>query len=156
MKKIYVYLVGLMACIAFQSCACVALKRMNDRHITHYVQKNLGDVTAVADTLRRMAGNPTQRFPVSSLPDDLRKKVAILGEEATVSFPENYPYRKDEPCDSVVVFEHTSILLGVRELIYDFSVITQPVNEDRQYRNFYGFIRIAPRIYIRRSQIPLM
>lgn len=156
MKKIHVYLIALIACIAFQSCACVTLKRMNDRRITRYVAKHLEDVYAVSDTIRRMAANPTQRFPVNSLPDHLRKKVAILGEEATVSFQENYPYRQGEPCDSVVVFEHISILLGVRELIYDFSVITQPVNENRQYRNWYGFIRIAPRIYIRRSQIPLM
>ena len=156
MNKISCYLIGLIACMALPSCACVALKRMNDRHITRYVNKHLDAVYAAADTLRQLTGRSPQTFPLDTLPDKLLRQVAGLGEEATVSFQENYPYNKHEPCDSVVVFEHTSILLGVREIIYDFSVVAQPITEYRQYRNFYGFIRIAPRIYLRRSQIPLM
>ncbi|TWV97950.1 hypothetical protein [Chitinophaga pinensis] len=63
MKKICFFLMGLMACITFQCCACVALKRMNDRHITRYVNKHLGDVSAAADTYVRWPAIPRNDFP---------------------------------------------------------------------------------------------
>lgn len=157
MKKDRAILICLIASLALQSCACVALKKSNDRRISRYVNKHLVEIYALGDTLRHMTLKPQQHFLPDSLPHgQLRKHMAHLGEEVTVSFPESFPKTKEEPCDSVVVFEYTSLLLGVREIIYDFSVLEQPVEERKNYRYFYGFKRIAPRIYIRRSQIPMM
>lgn len=82
----------------------------------------------------------------------------MLGDGTTVDFRKGYCPQNDsiEPCDSVVIFQRMSILLGIREVIYDFSANQKSYRDDLGYRNYYSFRKAAPKIYIRRRQIPMM
>ncbi|PSL23729.1 hypothetical protein [Chitinophaga ginsengisoli] len=161
MKRILLTCIGLCSLLLFSSCACVPLRKYNDKRLTRYINRNLPSIHVLGDTLRALARNHDgeYRFLTDTLKSQtLKKTMSALGYETSVCFKQQYPYDacNEVPCDSVIIFQQMSILLGVREVIYDFSVHPKSYPESLQYRNFYSFRKAAPNIYIRRRQIPMM
>jgi hypothetical protein len=84
----------------------------------------------------------------------LRKKLQGLGS-ITVTFQENLN-RTDEPVDSIVTFLEPTVLLGWREVVYDFSARQRTFPDDKKDRSNYIFVKVADRLYYRRRPLPLM
>lgn len=143
--------------VFFSSCACVPLRKYNDKRVSRFVNKNLQSVYTLSDSLK-LAAKSNNKYDTESKGAQIKKIMKMLGDETTVYFDKNYYPQADsiEPCDSVVIFKRFSMLLGIREVIYDFSENQKSYRDDLGYRNYYSFRKAAPRIYIRRSQIPMM
>jgi hypothetical protein len=161
MKSTLLSCIGFCIILFISSCACVPLRKYHDKRLTKYINRNLPSIHALRDSLLVLANNSNYDYPHSK--DTLKglrlnKDMNALGYEASVYFKQKYPYDncKDVPCDSVIIFKQISILLGVREIICDFSANPKSYPQDLHYRNFYSFRKVAPNIYIRRSPIPMM
>jgi len=159
MKNILLAGVGLYLIAFFSSCACVPLRKYNDRRLTKYINRNLPSIHTLRDSLLALAQNSNYDYQHDTLKSrQLREAMSALGYETSVYYKQQYPYDpcNEVPCDSVIIFKQMSVLLGVREVIYDFSVNPKSYPEYLQYRNFYSFKKAAPTVYIRRRPIPMM
>jgi len=151
--------VGLYIIVFLSSCACVPLRKYNDRRLTKYINRNLPSIHMLSDSLLALAQNSNYDYQHDTLKSQqLRGAMSALGYETSVYFKQQYPYDActKVPCDSIIVFKQMSLLLGVREVIYDFSVNPKSYREYLQYRDFYSFKKAAPNVYIRRRPIPMM
>ncbi|SHN12731.1 hypothetical protein [Chitinophaga sp. CF418] len=159
MKRILLSCIGLCSLLFFASCACVPLRKYNDKRLTRYINRNLPSIHTLSDSLLVLANNNNYDYPHYTLKSQqLRNAMSALGLETSVYYKQQYPYDpcNEVPCDSVIIFKQMSILLGVREVIYDFSMNPKSYPEYLQYGNFYSFKKAAPNVYIRRRPVPMM
>ncbi len=159
MKNILLVSGSICLLLFFSSCACVPLKKYHDKRVSRFINRNLQSVYALGDSVRA-AATGDKKYPGERTLKDfhVKKSMKKLGDGTTVYFDKKYYPLTDsiEPCDSVVIFERMSILLGIREIIYDFSENQKTYRDNPGYRNYYSFRQAAPKIYIRRRQIPMM
>lgn len=159
MKCILLSCFGLCIILFISSCACVPLRKYNDKRLTRYINRNLPAIQALGDSLLVLANNSNYEYSHDTLKSrQLKTAMSALGYETSVYYKQQYPYDPCDrvPCDSVIIFKQMSVLLGVREVIYDFSANPRPYAQDLHYRNFYSFRKVRPNIYIRRRPVPMM
>jgi hypothetical protein len=87
----------------------------------------------------------------------LKDKLLMLGSKAYVYFKRSGKPVETEPYDSVVVFSSVT-LLGKVEIFYEFSETKREYKVYGSYKWYdnHSFVKIAPRIYLKRSEIPFM
>jgi hypothetical protein len=133
----------LLICLLLPSC--IALQKRDNRKAIRYVNKHHDEVYAIADSL-------SKKGPLVTDSSDF----TALGRKISVFLQHTYRIDKDEPIDSIVVFEKWSFFLGIREIIYDFSANPKTYRDVTGYKNLDHFKKIAPRLYISRKAIPIM
>jgi hypothetical protein len=136
--------------------SCVVLKVNRDHKDIEFVKNNehlYYEKALAAVTYAYKTG--IQHIRTDSIHDTaLRKKLQGLGS-ITVTFQENLN-RTDEPIDSIVTFLETTVLLGWREVVYDFAARQRTFPDDKKDRSNYIFVKVADRLYYRRRPLPLM
>jgi hypothetical protein len=146
----------LLATAAFLIPSCTVLKTMRDHKDIRYVRDNehLYHEKAVA-AVTYAYNTGIHDIRTDTLQDKkLRKKLQGLGS-ITVTFGQkgNEP---DEPADSIVTFLTPTLLLGWREVVYDFSARQRTYPTDRSNIASYIFVNVGNRIYYRRRPFPMM
>jgi hypothetical protein len=128
-----------LSCILLTT-SCVALKERDDRQTAKYVKRHIEKYYHRSDSLVAAAQN-------SNLSLD-KNRVQVVFKSAS--------FYRDEPNDSVVIYKDMT-LLGITEVIYDFSVLPLEYPQDSSYKGDQkAFIQIAPRLYLKRRPVPLM
>jgi len=162
MKSIRLASIGLYIILFFSSCACVPLRKYHDKRLTKYINRNLPAIHTLSDSLLVLADNKNCEYKhwYDTLKNpQLKKTMFALGYETSVYYSkQQYPYDDCNavPCDSVIIFKQMSILLGVREVIYNFSVNPKSYPEFLHYWNYHSFKKATSNVYIRRRPIPMM
>lgn len=139
--------------------SCSSLRKRDNKNIVKAVNKHLESVYATADTMIILAHHKEFNIKVDTLTNPvLKHKLVVLGDKASVYFKRNnQPVSQEEPYDSVVVFS-TITPLGYVQILYEFSEIKRsyPVYASYKWYDNHSLIKIAPRIYLKRGEIPFM
>jgi hypothetical protein len=146
----------LLSATLLSMTSCVVLKTTRDRKDIRFVKDNehlYHEKALAAVTYAYNTG--IHNIRTDTLNDkSLRKKLQGLGS-ITVTFAQGSD-RTDEPVDSIVTFLAPTLLLGWREVVYDFSARQRTFPDDRSTRSSYIFVKVADRIYYRRRPFPMM
>lgn len=132
---------------------CIASKRSTDKAIARQVTRNVAFVKEAAEFAVSVTYNkPETSFWAKDVADKrMQRKIASLGNEVRVT----YNGSQDEIPDSTVTFRSMT-LFGVTEIIYDFAAAPRQVPANTKNRKDYYFVKLAERIYYRRTPVPMM
>jgi hypothetical protein len=153
LKSLQAYL----ACSLFISLVsgCIMSKKATDRSTIKSLQKKPEVVKELAAyAISSSINEKRNEFYAKDIEDEaIRKKILSLGGHVRVTY--NQPGYSRELTDSNVTFSSVTFF-GKTEIIYDFAATERNFSNDTTDKKQYYFIKVADRIYYRRSPMPLM
>lgn len=145
-------------CICLVISSCSVLRKRDNKKIVKAINKHIESVYATADTMLTLANHEELYIVADTLTNPvLKNKLLMLGNKAYVYFKRSGGSVDTEPYDSVVVFSSITPL-GKVEIFYEFAETKREyqVYESYKWYDNHSFIKIAPGIYLKRSEIPFM
>jgi hypothetical protein len=123
---------------------------------TRYLRENADEIESMVKycLLFGMENNITF-FEIDSLANNsTKKKLSWYGTSVQIKYDDEYTSSTD--FDSTVIFTRTTLLRGVREVIFDFSARTKDRDVYFTRRRDPYLIKVTDRIYYRRRPFPIM
>lgn len=131
---------------------CFVSKMDSDESHVTFARKNAGMIKEMAEyAVLFCETNKLHSFAAGQVANKaVRKKISRLGNEITV-FYNGY----EVTTDSVVTFKYITLLHGVQEYAYDFSLVPKNIGDQRQPGETLRR-QVTERIYYIRRPFPIM
>ncbi|MEO7044159.1 MAG: hypothetical protein ABI091_02545 [Ferruginibacter sp.] len=134
---------------------CIISKRAKDKSITRYARNNQEFIKEAATfSIAVTLDKHDKKFYVKDVEDSqMRTKISSLGTSVTVTFQKDL-FPQEIPDSNVTFYSVTN--QGLLEVIYDFASRDRIFPDNVSSKSNYYFVKVADRIYYKRSYIPQM
>jgi hypothetical protein len=140
---------------AIASNSCSLIRKSKNKSVINFARKHTELIKECASfAISVTIDKKINRFACKDIKDkEIQNKIRSLGVNVSVNYSDGGDY---EINDSIVSFETTSVSMGVTEIIYDFAYNPRSFSDRGSRNGEYYFVKVADRIYYRKSPFPMM